>query len=198
MGNNASSARGHHEETVDFGSLYPQGVYTGPQDWNQAVVTQLIVQRRLAPFYRPLEDYDESWDDEQILAARKDLPDPEHAHAESSSSKAESSSSKSHHKRQSAQKEISRDSEAALYRGAAECPICFLVRAVIPSLVSTTNSCPYLSANSTILRISTIRDVATRQYALNVSFKSSDLSPLRPIWFQILLPVHTVFRRTLE
>lgn len=137
MGNSASSGRGHHDETVDFGSLYPQGVYTGPQDWNQAVVAQLIVQRRLAPFYRPLEDYEESWDDEQILAALRELPDPESGHSDSASTKTEGSTSKSHHhKRSNTQKEINRGPEAAIYRGAIECPICFLVRTLPDSMVS--------------------------------------------------------------
>ena len=135
MGNSSSSARSHHDDTVDFGSLVPQGVYTGQQDWNQAVVTQLIVQRKLAPFYRPLEEYDESWDDEQILASRKELPEnPESAsHSETASipppSKSDVGSSfRSHGKRPSTQKEVAKFSEAAVYRGALECPICFLVR----------------------------------------------------------------------
>ncbi|KAG6888488.1 hypothetical protein C0995_007914 [Termitomyces sp. Mi166 len=128
MGNSSSSGRGHHDETVDYGSLSPQGIYTGPRDWNQAVVTQLICGRRLAPFYRPLEDYDENWDDDQILAARKELPTsdpdshetvthietPTHSHAAAKASK-----------RPGALKEPSRP-EAAVYRGAVECPICFL------------------------------------------------------------------------
>ena len=135
MGNSSSSARSHHDDTVDFGSLVPQGVYTGPQDWNQAVVAQLIVQRKLAPFYRPLEEYDESWDDEQILASRKELPEnPETAsHGETASISPPSkpdvgSSFRSHGKRPSTQKEVAKFSEAAVYRGALECPICFLVR----------------------------------------------------------------------
>lgn len=133
MGNSSSSARGHHDDTVDFGSLVPQGVYTGPQDWNQATVAQLIVQRKLAPFYRPLEEYDESWDDERILASRKEPPENSESanHNESlsaaSSSKADAGSSfRSHGKRPSTQKEVSKFSEAAIYRGAVECPICFL------------------------------------------------------------------------
>ena len=137
MGNSSSSARGHHDDTVDFGSLVPQGVYTGPQDWNPAIVTQLIVQRKLAPFYRPLEEYDESWDDEQILASRKELPEnPETANhnetapAVSSSKPDVVSSFRSHGKRPSTQKEVTKSSEAAIYRGAVECPICFLVRLV--------------------------------------------------------------------
>ena len=134
MGNSSSSARSHHDDTVDFGSLVPQGVYTGQQDWNQAVVAQLIVQRKLAPFYRPLEEYDESWDEEQILASRKELPEnPETANPGETAptpppSKPEVGSSfRSHGKRPSTQKEVAKFSEAVVYRGALECPICFLV-----------------------------------------------------------------------
>lgn len=132
MGNSSSSGRGQHDETVDFGFLTPQGVYTGPRDWNHNIVTQLIVDRRLAPFYRPLEDYEESWDDEQILAARKEPPEQDTGQADSSITRAESHasslSSRTHHKRPSAAgKEPARNPDAAIYRGAIDCPICFLV-----------------------------------------------------------------------
>ncbi|KAF9653157.1 hypothetical protein BDM02DRAFT_3183113 [Thelephora ganbajun] len=153
MGNNSSSARGHHDDTVDFGSLVPQGVYTGPQDWNQAIVAQLIVQRKLAPFYRPLEEYEESWDDEQILASRKELPEnletashSETASAASSSKPDVSSSFRSHGKRPSAQKDTAKFSEAAVYRGALECPICFLVRP-ISNFQCSQNSSPFFLFN---------------------------------------------------
>ncbi|KAI0637162.1 hypothetical protein C8Q77DRAFT_1215944 [Trametes polyzona] len=126
MGNSASSGRGHHEEMVDFGYLTPQGIYTGPRDWNQAVVTQLIVERKLAPFYRPLEDYDDSWDDEQILAARKEPADVEGGEPSRAESITSVVSSRGHQKRPSAAKEPARNPEAAIYRGATECPICFL------------------------------------------------------------------------
>lgn len=137
MGNSTSSGRGHQEETVDFGYLTPQGVYTGPRDWNQAIVAQLICDRRLAPFYRPLEDYEESWDDEQILAHRKDLPQDPDSPAEASSSRGDTGSISSgrSHKRGHAStnsKETIRYPEAAIYRGAVECPICFLVRPLSP------------------------------------------------------------------
>ncbi|EIN03659.1 hypothetical protein PUNSTDRAFT_123226 [Punctularia strigosozonata HHB-11173 SS5] len=130
MGNSSSTGRGHQEETVDFGFLTPQ-VYTGQRDWNQAVVAQAIVERRLAPFYRPLEDYEESWDEEQIMAARKEPP-PELAEGAGEGSsghahRAESVNSRTHGKRSShSGKEPSRHPEAAIYRGAVECPICFL------------------------------------------------------------------------
>ncbi|KAJ3883753.1 hypothetical protein F5051DRAFT_390814 [Lentinula edodes] len=130
MGNSSSSSSRSHDETVDFGFLTPQGVYTGPRDWNQAVVTQLICARRLAPFYRPLEDYDDSWTDDQILAARKELPDSEGgpesvSRSEPLSASSISSKSSSHSKRPNTLKEPSKP-EAAVYRGATECPICFL------------------------------------------------------------------------
>ncbi|GJE86991.1 RING-HC finger protein [Phanerochaete sordida] len=146
MGNASSSGRGHHDETVDFGYLTPQGIYTGPRDWNQAIVTQLIVDRKLAPFYRPLEDYEESWDEEQIIAAMKEPPQVEGADAaELSSTRADSgsmhsSSSRTHHKRPSAsaKEQQTRQVEASVYRGAAECPICFLY---YPSNINHSRCC---------------------------------------------------------
>ncbi|KAG6840063.1 hypothetical protein C0991_009271 [Blastosporella zonata] len=129
MGNSSSSGRGHHDDTVDYGSLTPQGVYTGSRDWNQAMVTQFICARRLAPFYRPLEDYEESWDDDQILAARKELPasDPDtHETITRIETPAQSQSSTKASKRTGALKEPIKP-EAAVYRGAVECPICFLM-----------------------------------------------------------------------
>lgn len=122
MGNSSSSSGRHHEETVDYGALVPQGVYTGAQDWNQSVVAQLIASRRLAPFYRPLEEYEESWDDDQILAARKEPNSGENNNE--TTGRAEPSKS-GHSKRPSAGKEFR--PEVAVYRGAVECPICFLV-----------------------------------------------------------------------
>ncbi|KAN0066005.1 SNF1-interacting protein [Thecaphora frezii] len=41
---------------VDKGGLVPQGVYTGPQDYNQHFVRQTIVDRRLAPFCKGSDD----------------------------------------------------------------------------------------------------------------------------------------------
>lgn len=132
MGNTGSSSgRGHHDETVDYGHLNPQGVYTGPKDWNHAIVTQLILNRKLAPFYRPLEDYNDDWDDEQILAARRELPDSDSSHSDPPATRVDSRDSArpgSLTKRSSNLKEPSRCPEASLYRGAVECPICFLVR----------------------------------------------------------------------
>jgi len=147
---NAASSKDRHDDTVDFGALYPQGIYTGPQDWNQNVVGQAIVERKLAPFYRPLEDYEEDWDDDRILAARKEPPPPPpppanssgtnnpstgtynptdhqaHAHSHSASSQI-SGSGRTHKSARAASKEPQRLNEAKVYKGATECPICFMV-----------------------------------------------------------------------
>ncbi|KAL5532999.1 SIP5 [Sanghuangporus sanghuang] len=139
MGNSASSSRAHQEDTVDYGYLTPQGVYTGTPDWNQQIVAQLIIDRRLAPFYRPLEEYDENWEDEQILTARRQHPGENVATSDSSVrsdgtgatysnvSRSNSVHSSLHSgRRPGALKEPSRLPEAMAYRGAVECPICFL------------------------------------------------------------------------
>ncbi|KAH9057088.1 hypothetical protein EDB83DRAFT_2225042 [Lactarius deliciosus] len=128
MGNSASSSgRVHHEDIVDFGHLTPQGVYSGTRDWKEDVVTQLIIDRKLAPFYRPLEEYDPSWEDEQILAARKEPPLPaEHESTGTRSDATPPTAKSTHHKRPSISKELPRNAEAAIYKDAAECPICFL------------------------------------------------------------------------
>jgi hypothetical protein len=172
MGNSASSSgRGQHEQTVDFGYLTPQGVYTAPRDYDQAVVSELICARRLAPFYRPLEEYDESWNEDRILAARKELLDPD-GNPEPTPSRPEPTypnggARATHPKRSSLQKEQSKP-EAAIYRGAVECPICFLVSC-------TSSSCSPLPqlrhARSTTRQTSTTRDVVTKRYVLNALFK---------------------------
>ena len=184
MGNSASSSARQHDDTVDYGFLTPQGVYTGPRDWNQQIVGQLIVERRLAPFYRPLEDYDESWDDEQILAARKELPEQDAATSESGSRvegaghTSRSASISSVKARQNSLKEPSRSPEALVYRGAIECPICFLVCLVLLHHRLALITPHFLFLFSIIRQISTTLAVATKRSVLNVSYRSSGLSLL--------------------
>lgn len=118
MGNTASSSK-TQESKVDHGYLTPHGIYTGPQDWNQHIVGHLILQRRLAPFYRPLEEFDNTWDDEAILAARKGQE------LESEQPVQDGSKHSKSHQRPS--KDSQKPSEAQIYRNAVECPICFMV-----------------------------------------------------------------------
>lgn len=124
---NTSSTRDRHDDSVDFGALTPQGIYTGPQDWDQSVVSRNIIDRKLAPFYRPLEDYDESWDDERILAARKDET-RQTADGNTTPPHPTLRSNGKSPARAVAAREQHRVTEAQIYRKAVECPICFLVR----------------------------------------------------------------------
>ncbi|KAL9048009.1 MAG: hypothetical protein Q9206_006308, partial [Seirophora lacunosa] len=68
--------RSMREEHVDGGYLVTQGVYTGIEDFDKATVRQLMVERRLAPFWRGLNDWSESWTENQLIAAARGLPVP--------------------------------------------------------------------------------------------------------------------------
>ncbi|KAL8922134.1 MAG: hypothetical protein Q9208_005329 [Pyrenodesmia sp. 3 TL-2023] len=68
--------RSMREEHVDGGYLVTQGVYTGTEDFDKAVVRQLMIERRLAPFWRGLNDWSESWTENQLIAAARGLPIP--------------------------------------------------------------------------------------------------------------------------
>lgn len=58
-------------ELIDGGHYTPQGLYAikGPSAWdyNQRIVQSFIIEKKLAPFYRGLEDYEEEWDEEQVI-----------------------------------------------------------------------------------------------------------------------------------
>lgn len=61
-------------EMVDGGYLAPHGVYSGPQTYKHKAVRQLMIERRLAPFFKGLADYDEDWSERQLLAAIRGIP----------------------------------------------------------------------------------------------------------------------------
>lgn len=56
---------------VDGGYLLPlSNIYpASPQDWLHGVVQRLILARKLAPFYRGLEDWEEAWDSDGVRRA---------------------------------------------------------------------------------------------------------------------------------
>jgi hypothetical protein len=67
----ASAPSGHgtqhaHVRTFDGGSLAPHGIYPGKPDYNPVHVHKYIRERRLAPFYKGLDDYEDSWTDYQL------------------------------------------------------------------------------------------------------------------------------------
>ncbi|KAL1303373.1 hypothetical protein AAFC00_006770 [Neodothiora populina] len=68
--------RSVREEGVDGGFLVTLGTYVGPEDFNKAVVRSLMIERRLAPFWKGLNDHSESWTENQLVAAVRGLPIP--------------------------------------------------------------------------------------------------------------------------
>ena len=68
--------RSMREEHVDGGYLVTQGVYTGIEDYDKAIVRQMMIERRLAPFWKGLNDHKDSWTENQLVAAAKGLPIP--------------------------------------------------------------------------------------------------------------------------
>ncbi|KAL8910299.1 MAG: hypothetical protein Q9171_004384 [Xanthocarpia ochracea] len=68
--------RSMREEHVDGGYLVTQGVYTGIEDFDKSIVRQLMIERRLAPFWRGLNDFSDSWTENQLIAAARGLPIP--------------------------------------------------------------------------------------------------------------------------
>lgn len=63
-----------YTENVDGGYLAPFGTYKSNLDYNCDIVRGLIMKRRLAPFYTPLQDFDESWTDEELIVILNQLP----------------------------------------------------------------------------------------------------------------------------
>ena len=68
--------RSMKEEHVDGGYLVTQGVYVGAEDFSKPMVRQLMIERRLAPFWRGLNDFSESWAEHQIMAVARGIPLP--------------------------------------------------------------------------------------------------------------------------
>ncbi|KAK3628288.1 SNF1-interacting protein [Elasticomyces elasticus] len=64
------------DEGVDGGYLVTLGVYTGTEDFDKAIVRKLQIERRLAPFWKGLNDHSDSWTEAQLVAAARDLPIP--------------------------------------------------------------------------------------------------------------------------
>ncbi|KAK4187058.1 hypothetical protein QBC35DRAFT_250423 [Podospora australis] len=72
----AERERSMKEEYVDGGFLVTMGTYTGPEDFNKQIVRQLQIERKIAPFWRGLNDIDDQWTEPQIIAAARGLPVP--------------------------------------------------------------------------------------------------------------------------
>lgn len=68
--------RSMREEHVDGGYLVTQGVYVGTEDYNKITVRQLMIERRLAPFWRGLDNFSKTWAEHQIMAAARGMTIP--------------------------------------------------------------------------------------------------------------------------
>ncbi|KAK4654367.1 SNF1-interacting protein [Podospora pseudocomata] len=72
----AERERSMKEENVDGGFLVTMGTYVGVEDFNKQIVRQLQIERKIAPFWRGLNDLDDQWTEPQIIAAARGLPIP--------------------------------------------------------------------------------------------------------------------------
>ncbi|GME31435.1 C2H2 zinc finger protein [Neofusicoccum parvum] len=68
--------RSMREEGVDGGYLVTLGTYTGPEDFSKQIVRQLMIERRLAPFWKGLNDHEDTWTEAQLVCVANDRPLP--------------------------------------------------------------------------------------------------------------------------
>lgn len=68
--------RSIREEGVDGAFLVTLGTYTGPEDFSKPTVRQLQIERRLAPFWKGLDDHSDTWTEHQLVAVANGLPLP--------------------------------------------------------------------------------------------------------------------------
>ncbi|KAF9182267.1 SNF1-interacting protein, partial [Haplosporangium sp. Z 767] len=148
MGNTSTKEK---TDSVDGGALLPHGIYTGPQDYDFRIVQRLILQRKLAPFYKGLEDWDDSEDAQEekknqqktttnsISNSNNKNFSHSRTHSQSNHNLARGGNS-SNNNYSNADRHLA-DSEREkkrLYQGAIECPICFLY---YPRNINRTRCC---------------------------------------------------------
>lgn len=61
-------------ETCDGGYLAPLGIYKLNLDYNTDIVRGLIVARRLAPFFTPLQDFSPEWTEDELVKIVQHTP----------------------------------------------------------------------------------------------------------------------------
>ncbi|WWC69535.1 uncharacterized protein I206_103477 [Kwoniella pini CBS 10737] len=142
------------------GHLSPQNPHclSHPQahDYSKGTVTKLILQGKLAPFYRGLEDYEEEWSEEEIYKILTEMRENdykeniENSYTEKLKEDREGNTStvgsvakkiginkqKLLRKEEEKEERVKREKKA--YRCAVECPICFLN---YPPNINTSRCC---------------------------------------------------------
>lgn len=63
-----------YTETCDGGYLAPLGIYKLNLDYNTEIVRGLIVARRLAPFFSPLQDFSPEWTENELVTIVRQTP----------------------------------------------------------------------------------------------------------------------------
>ncbi|TIC16663.1 OPA3-domain-containing protein [Wallemia mellicola] len=115
MGNTTSSSSTTRERGIDH--------VDGGTDWDKDVVRELIIQRKLAPFYKGLNDYNNEMSDLDILQEKYNgnFNSPNASPQTQIKSPRRTASNSSNQL-----KKPTVNFEAFIYRNAQECPICFL------------------------------------------------------------------------
>jgi hypothetical protein len=120
------------EDIVDGGQLVPHGVYKITQDWNEKIVRKLIIDRKLAPFYKGLSDYDETA--EVTLTTHNHPKNGEPKRAGIGNNDYNTQGTRDIKQQSTLNASLPKGKEPlpiksieTQYQGAVECPICFLV-----------------------------------------------------------------------
>lgn len=131
---------GHFSPQNPHALSHPQA-----HDYSKSVVTKLILDGKLAPFYRGLEDYEEDWAEEDVARILEEVREKDYeegvANSVTERIKEEREGTTGvtgtvakkmgiHRARDAKEKEDREERdrrERKAYLGATECPICFLV-----------------------------------------------------------------------
>ncbi|BEI83530.1 hypothetical protein CcaverHIS002_0401340 [Cutaneotrichosporon cavernicola] len=134
--------------------LMPYGGHLSPQnphalglpqahDYSKTIVTALILDQRLAPFYRGLDDYEEDWSEAQVAHELEETREKDFAEQVENSSTAQlreerETIARGRRLSHEAERAERQRREEKAYLGAIECPICFLY---YPPNINTSRCC---------------------------------------------------------
>lgn len=119
------------------GHLSPQNPHalghSQAHDYSKTIVTTLILDNQLAPFYRGLDDWEEDWHEADVRKVLDDVLEKDFADDVQNSNNVHLKEDKAILARgrelpNEPERTERSHREARAYLGAAECPICFLVR----------------------------------------------------------------------
>ncbi|GMK58795.1 hypothetical protein CspeluHIS016_0602370 [Cutaneotrichosporon spelunceum] len=134
--------------------LMPYGGHLSPQnphalglpqahDYSKVIVTALILDQRLAPFYRGLDDYEDDWSEAQVARELEETREKDFAEQVENSATAQlreerETIARGRRLSHEAERAERQRREEKAYLGAIECPICFLY---YPPNINTSRCC---------------------------------------------------------